>query len=402
MPDCRLLWAFRAMFALAAAPALAGNATLPENGRIEIVTWVAGLEQYRFTHDCTLSGKSVRCTGTGQWPQTVTKVVLDGTVDSGVLDMKYDATTNYNDPACSSTYVIASRQKLTLLEDGTGTGSWAGGTGTWVAASAKCAVLIGRKDEHAPEEANVRVTWRVVEGATQQAGFGDAQIKSALWKQLGQAEGPLARKCFDESFAKLNEARNAEMKERIEAAAYQQHVVETFAAAADVDDFDPQWMESAKSIGGSGDMKQRITDRLVKLLPGPFGQLIALSQKAYRLASGTNEKAVLPKLKGALYDAYKIERARRPKDPPAEVLKDASTAVGSWEKTKTDLIRQFPGANDDARERAMADYIAARFDFIYRARETAANKEKELAAAWAGASNDVARFRMSVLDCMAK
>jgi hypothetical protein len=149
-------------------------------------------------------------------------------------------------------------------------------------------------------------------------------------------------------------------------------------------------------------MKQRITDRLVKLLPGPLGQLVQLSQKAYRLATGTNEKAVLPKLKGALYDAYKVERARRPTDPPAEVLKDASAGVGSWEKTKTDLIRHFPGANDEARERAMADYIAARFDFIYRAREIAANKEKKLAEAWAGASNDVARFRMTVLDSMAK
>jgi hypothetical protein len=328
--------------------------------------------------------------------------VQDGTVDAGVLDMKYDATTNYTDPACSSTYTISSRQKLTLEEGGTGTGSWMGGTGTWIAASAKCAALIGRKDEHAPEEANVRVAWRVVEGTSQQAGFGDGQIKSALWKQMGQADGPLARKCFDETFVKLNEPHNAEMKERIQAAAYQQYVIETFAAAADVDDFDPQWMESAKSIGGSGDMKQRITDKLVKLLPGPFGQLIALSQKAYRLATGTNEKALLPKLKGALYDAYKVERTRRPNDPPAEVLKDASAGVGSWEKTKTDLIRHFPGTNDDARERAMADYLAARFDFIFRARETAANKEKKLAEAWAGASNDVARFRMTVLDCMAK
>jgi hypothetical protein len=243
MPGCRLLRAFGALFALATAPASAGNATLPETGRIEIVTWMAGLEQYKFTHDCMLSDKSVHCTGTGQWPQTVTKVVLDDTVEAGVLDMKYDATTNYTDPACSSTYVISSREKLTLDESGTGTGSWMGGTGTWVAASAKCATLIGRKDEHAPEEANVRVTWRVVEGASQQAGFGDGQIRAALWKQLGQAEGPLARKCFDESLMKLNESHNAEMKERIEAVAYQQHVIETFAAAADVDDFDPQWME---------------------------------------------------------------------------------------------------------------------------------------------------------------
>ena len=66
----------------------------------------------------------------------------------------------------------------------------------------------------------------------------------------------------------------------------------------------------------------------------------------------------------------------RPIDSPVEVLKDASAGAGGWAKVKTDLIRHFPGANDDARERAMADYLAARFDFIYRARETAANKER--------------------------
>ena len=402
MPDRRSLWAFGAWIVLAASPAAAGNAALPENGQIEIVTWIQGKEGYKFTHVCTLSGASVHCTGSAQWPQTDTKIVLDGKVDGGVLDMKYDAITHFTDPRCSTTYTVIAREVLTLEEGGEGIGSWTGGTGTYTAASSQCAALVGRKVVPPNEEKTIRITWRILDAAPEQAGFGDAQIRSALWKQLGQAEGPLARKCFDETFVKLNEPHNSEMKERIQAAAYQQYVIETIAAAANVDDFDPQWMEAAKSIGGSGDMKQRITDRLVKLLPGPFGQLIQLSQKAYRLATGINEKIVLPKLKGELYDAYKVERAQRPNDPPAEVLKDASAGVGSWEKTKTDLIRHFPGANDEARERAMAEYLAVRLDFIFRARETAANKEKKLAEAWTNASNDVARFRMTVLDCMAK
>ena len=95
----------------------------------------------------------------------------------------------------------------------------------------------------------------MLEAAPEQAGFGDAQLRHALWTQLGQAEGPLARQCFNETVAKLSEARNAELKERIENAAYQQYAIEKLAAAANVDDFDPQWIDAAKSIGGSGSSK---------------------------------------------------------------------------------------------------------------------------------------------------
>ncbi|MBI1203867.1 MAG: hypothetical protein GC182_15305 [Rhodopseudomonas sp.] len=314
--------------------------------------------------------------------------------------MKYVSTTRYADPVCSAEHVVKAGLRLTLEDGGTGKGTWTGGTGTYTKASAKCAIVVGKVEQSGPEPS--LATWRVLDTAPAQTGFGEPQIRSALWRQLGQAEGPLARQCFDEAFAKLNEPRNAEIKARIEAAAYQQHVVEAMAAAADVDDFDPQWIEAAKAIGGSGSMAQRITDRLVKYLPGPFGTLISLSQKAYRLSNGINEKALLPKLKGRLYNAYKVERAARPNDPPVEVLKDASAGVGGWEKIKTDLIRNFPGANDDARERAMADYLAARFDFIDRARDMAANREKRIAEAWATVAADVARVRMTVLDCMAK
>jgi hypothetical protein len=233
-------------------------------------------------------------------------------------------------------------------------------------------------------------------------GFGDQQIKSALWKQLGQTEGPLARKCFEESFAKLKKPDNAEIKGRIETAAYQQHMVEVAVEASKADDFDPNWLESAKSISGSGDTKQRVTDTLAKGLPGLFGTLVRLSQKAYRLSNGLNEKALLPKLKGKLYDAYAAERAQRPNDPPAEVLKDASTHVGTWAKLKTDLIKHFPGANDNAREQAMAEYLAARFDFLAKVSEIAANKEKHLADAWKNAADDIARVRNDMLNCMVK
>ncbi len=402
MSSQRLLSAFVLLASLAASPAMAANAVLPENGRIELITWVPGKEEFKFIHVCTLSGKSIHCDGSMHWGSIATKDVLDGTVEAGALDMKYVSTTQYSDPVCSAEHVARARMRLTLEEGGAGSGNWIGGTATWTKASGKCAMLAGRNAQSGPSTEPTSATWRVLEAAPEQAGFGDAQVRTALWQQLGQAEGPLARKCFDEAVAKLNEPRNAEIKERIEFAAYRQHVVEVTATAANADDFDPQWLDAAKKIGGTGDAKQRIVDKLVKLLPGPFGTLVSLSQKAYRLSTGINDKVVLAKLKGRLYDAYKEARAQRPNDPPAEVLKDASTGVGSWEKTKTDLIRSFPGANANARENAMAEYLAARFDFIYRAREIAANKEQEVAKAWAGASNDIARVRMTVLDCMAK
>lgn len=383
-----------------ALPAWAAPVQLPENGRIELITWVPGKEEFKFTHVCTLSGKAIHCQGTMRWGQTDTTTILDGTVDGGQLTMKYASTTHYADPTCGAEYKVSSGMNLALDEGGAGSGTWTGGTGTWTKASAKCAILVGKSEPHGPEPS--LASWRLLEAAPEQAGFGDAQLRSALWTQLGQAEGPLARKCFDDTMAKLNEPRNAELKQRIEMAAYQQHVIERMAAAADADDFDPQWIDAAKGIGGAGGASQRIVDRLIKLLPGPFGTLVSMSQKAYRLSTGINDQAVLPKLKGKLYDAYKIERAARPNDSPVEVLKDASAGVGGWAKTKTDLIRHFPGASDDARERAMAEYIAARFDFIYRARDIAATKEKRLAEAWANASNDVARVRMTMLDCMAK
>lgn len=390
-----------ALFLIAvSSPVIAAPAQLPANGRIELITWVPGKEEFKFVHVCTLSGKSIHCEGSMRWGPTDTTTILDGTVDGGQLMMKYASTTHYTDPTCGAEYKVSSGMNLALDDGGAGGGTWTGGTGTWTKASAKCAILIGKSEPHGPEPS--LASWRVLEAAPEQAGFGDAQLRSALWTQLGQAEGPLARKCFNETVAKLDEARNAELKQRIETAAYQQHVIERMAAAANADDFDPQWIEAAKGIGGSGGTSQRIVDRLVKLLPGPFGTLVSMSQKAYRLSNGINDKAVLPKLKGKLYDAYKIERAARPNDSPVEVLKDASAGVGGWAKTKTDLIREFPGANDDARERAMAEYLAARFDFIYRSRETAANKERLLANAWAAASSDVARVRMTMLDCMAK
>lgn len=400
MSACRLLAALGAFVFAAAPSAQAANAVLPEAGRIELVTWVPGKEEFKFTHVCTLTGTAIRCTGSLQAGPTDTAVTIEGSVAGGLLDAKYDSLTHYNDPVCTAEYAVKAGMKLTLNDDGTGSGTWTGGTGTWTKASVKCALLVGKSEQHGPEPS--LATWRVLEAAPAQAGFGTAQVRSALWKQLGQAEGPLARRCFDETFGKLNEPRNAELRGRIEAAAYQQHIVEAMAAAADADDFDPQWIDAARSVGGAGGTMQQVTDKLVKLLPGPFGTLVSLSQKAYRLSTGINEKAVLPKLKGKLYDAYKNERAQRPNDSPVEVLKDASAGVGGWEKTKTDLIRHFPGANDDARERAMAEYLAARFDFIARARDTAANKEKRVAEAWGRAANDVARFRMTMLDCMAE
>jgi hypothetical protein len=382
------------------APSWAGNAVLPESGQIELVTWVPGKEEYKFTHLCKLAGKAIHCFGALRVGTIETTVMLDGTVDEGVLDVEDNSTTHYNDPACTAVYSVKSSLKLVLDDAGNGRGTWNGGTGLWTKASAKCAMLVGKTDQHGPEAS--LATWRVVAAAPEQAGFGDAQIRSALWKQLGQAEGPLARKCFDDAFAKLNEPRNAELKERIAAAAYQQHLIGVAAALSDADDFDPQWLEAAKGIGGAGGVKQSVSDKIVKLLPGPFGTLISLSQKAYRLANGVNEKAVVPLLKGQLYDAYRAERAQRLNDPPVEVLKDASTAVGSWTMLKTNLIKHFPGANDVERENAMANYLAARFDFVYRAREIAANKEKYEAQAWAPAANDVARVRSTMLDCMTK
>lgn len=384
----------------AVAPALAANAALPESGQIELVTWVPGKEEFKFTHVCKLSGKSIHCEGTMRWGPTDTKTILDGTAEDGALDMKYSSTTHYTDPTCGAEYFVKAGIKLTLDDRGTGSGTWTGGTGTWTKASAKCALLIGKSEPHGPEPS--LATWRILEAAPEQANFGDAQIRSALWKQLGQAEGPLARKCFDDAFAKLNEPRNADLKERIAAAAYQQHIIAVTAALSDADDFDPQWLEAAKGIGGSGGMKQSVTDKMVKLLPGPFGTLISLSQKAYRLANGVNEKAVVPLLKGKLYDAFRAERAQRLNAPAAEVLKDASAAVGSWTMLKTNLIKHFPGANDAERENALANYLAVRFDFVYRAREIAANKEKLEAQAWAPAANDVARVRSTMLDCMTK
>lgn len=230
--------------------------------------------------------------------------------------------------------------------------------------------------------------------------FGDRQIRTALWRRLGQEEGPLARKCFDETYAKLGEPRNAEMKERIERAAYQEHMVETAAEMAAADDFDPKWMEAAKRIGGSGGAAQRIADKLVRLLPPPLGTLIGLSQKAYRLSRGVNEQVVLPILEGRLYEAYVQERAQRPNDPPADVLKEASTHVGGWESVKASLLASFPGANEQARETAMAAYVAARFDFLAKVREVAADKPKHIAEAWREAVDDVARIKMNVLACM--
>jgi hypothetical protein len=383
-----------------APPAIAAPAQLPESGRIELITWVPGKEEFKFAHVCILSGKSIHCEGSMRWGPTDTTTILDGLVDGGQLTMKYASTTHYTDPTCGAEYKVSSGMNLALDDGGAGSGTWTGGPGTWTKASAKCSMLVGKTESHGPEPS--LVSWRVLEAALDQADFGDAQLRGALWTQLGQSEGPLARQCFNETVAKLNEARNAELKERIETAAYQQHIIERLAAAADADDFDPQWIEAAKGIGGAGGAGQRIADRLVKLLPGPFGTLVSMSQKAYRVSNGINDKAVLPKLKGKLYDAYKIERAARPNDSPVEVLKDASAGAGGWAKLKTDLIRDFPGANDAARERAMAEYLAARFDFIYRARETAANKERLLANAWAGAANDIARVRMTMLDCMAK
>lgn len=385
---------------LGVSPSWAGNAVLPESGQIELVTWVPGKEEFKFTHVCRLSGKSIHCDGTMRWGPTDTRTILDGTAEDGALDMKYNSTTHYTDPTCGAEYVVSAGMKLTLDDRGAGSGTWTGGTGTWTKASAQCALLIGKSEPHGPEPS--LATWRLLEAAPEAAGFGDVQIRSALWKQLGQAEGPLARKCFDEAFAKLNEPRNAELKERIAAAAYQQHIIGVTAGLSDADDFDPQWLEAAKGIGGAGGMKQSVTDKIVKLLPGPFGTLIGLSQKAYRLANGVNEKAVVPLLKGKLYDAYRAERAQRLNDPAVEVLKDASTAVGSWTMLKTNLIKHFPGANDVERENAMANYLAARFDFVYRAREIAANKEKYEAQAWAPAASDVARVRSTMLDCMTK
>lgn len=391
---------FVAFLLIAPLPASAATAQLPDSGRIELTTWVPGKEEFKFAHVCTLAGKSIHCEGSMRWGPTDTTTILDGTAEGGQLTLKYASTTHYTDPSCTSEYKVAAGMNLTLEEGGAGSGTWTGGTGTWTKASAKCAILIGKSEQHGPEPS--LASWRVLEAALEQAGFGDAQLRHALWTQLGQAEGPLARQCFNETVAKLSEARNAELKERIENAAYQQYAIEKLAAAANADDFDPQWIDAAKSIGGSGSTSQRIADRIVKLLPGPFGTLVSMSQKAYRLSTGVNDNVVLPKFKGKLYDAYKIERAARPNDSPVEVLKDASASSGGWAKVKTDLIRHFPGTNDDARERAMADYLAARFDFISRARETAANKERLLANAWAVAANDVARVRMSMLDCMAK
>jgi hypothetical protein len=390
-----------ALTGLGVSPSWAGNAVLPESGQIELVTWVPGKEEYKFTQLCTLAAKVIHCTGTMRFGQTETAVVLDGTAVDGVLDLKYSSTTRYFDPTCNAEYAVkSSTLKLTLDDGGNGSGTWGGGTGTWTKASEKCALLVGKSDQHGPEANST--SWRVISAAPEQAGFGDAQIRSALWKQLGQAEGPLARKCFDDAFGKLNEPRNADLKERISAAAYQQHIIGVTAALSDADDFDPQWLEAAKGIGGAGGMGQSIGDKIVKLLPGPFGTLISLSQKAYRLANGVNEKAVVPLLKGKLYDAFRAERAQRLNDPAVEVLKDASTAVGSWTMLKTNLIKHFPGANDEERENAMANYLAARFDFVYRAREIAANKEKLEAQAWAPAANDVARVRSTMLDCMTK
>lgn len=385
---------------LAPWPALAGNATLPASGRIELVTWVPGKEEYKFTQLCTLSGKTIHCFGAMRFGQVETTTMLDGTAQDGVLDVESNSTTHYQDPNCTATYAVKSAFKLTLDDSGRGNGTWLGGTGTWTRASAKCAMLTGVTDQHGPEA--TLVTWRVFDAAEEQARFGDAQIRSALWKQIGQQEGPLARKCFDEAFAKLSEPANAEAKDRIATAAYQEHIVDLTAAAAQADDFDPQWLEAAKGIGGSGGAQQTFTDRLVKLLPPPFNTLVGVSQKAYRLANGVNEKAVLPLLKGKLYDAYANERARRPNDPPAEVLKDASVAVGSWTMLKANLIKHFPGANDAARENAMANYLAARFDFVQRAREVAANKIKYVGLAWANAANDVARLRATIRECIIK
>lgn len=237
-------------------------------------------------------------------------------------------------------------------------------------------------------------------GSAPIAGFGEAQIRAALWRRVGQEEGPLARKCFDETYAKLNEARNAEMKERIEQAAYREHMVEVAVEMANADDFDPKWLDAAKRIGGSGSPAQRVADKLVKLLPPPLNTLIELSQKSYRLSTGVNEKVILPKLEAKLYEAFANERAQRPNDPPGEVLKDASTHVGSWEKLKTDLLPHFPGANDAAREEALAAYLAARFDFLAKVRSVAANRSQHLADAWKEAVDDVARVKMNVLACM--
>lgn len=381
-------------------PAVAGNATLPASGRIELVTWVPGKEEYKFTQLCTLSGKNIHCFGALRVASGETTVMLDGTVENGLMNVEYNSTTHYEDPACVAVYSVKSSLNLALDDSGNGRGTWNGGTGLWTKASAKCSMLVGKTEQHGPEQSVA--TWRIFDVAQEQARFGDAQVSSALWKQLGQPDGALARKCFNEVFAKLNEPANAVAKDRIATAAYQVHIVDLMAAAAEADDFDPQWLEAAKGIGGAGGAQQTFTDRLVKLLPPPVSTLVGLSQKAYRLANGVNEMAVLPLLKGKLYDAYKMERSARPNDPPAEVLKDASTSVGGWTMLKTNLLPHFPRANDAARETAMANYLAARFDFVYRARDIASNKEKHVALAWAAASSDVARIRSAVRECIIK
>ena len=406
MPAYRLLPAFAVLAYLAVSPAMAANAVLPENGRIEFVIRTGGPppdDELRYT--CERADQKLTCTAHTFDPPAPgsvdTEYRLVGDLTSNPIAFEAYAKMTTRAPTCALS-VIEFNGRGEIIFNPDGTLRFSGGV-----TDARFTVVQGCPTVQVGGAFQVPAhvfpgNWHVLGVAPEQAGFGDAQTRASLWKQLGQAEGPLARKCFDEAFAKLNEPRNAEIKERIDAAAYQQHVVEASAAAADADDFDPQWLEAAKKIGGTGDAKQRFVDKLVKLLPGPFGTLVSLSQKAYRLSIGINEKVVLSKLKGRLYDAYKNERAARPNDPPAEVLKDASAAAGGWEKTKTDLIKSFPGANDNARERAMTDYIAARFDFIYRAREMSANKEQEVAKAWANASNDVARVRMTVLDCMAK
>lgn len=382
-------------------PAFAGSAVFPENGLIELVTWENGQDAYKIVHTCSLSGKSIHCDGSITIPEGQVKMsfALDGTVNGGNVELMGVGTTRYSAEACSATATSQDGFKLELDDSGHGSGTSAPGTLTWTGASAKCAILVGKTEQQ--PSAPMLATWRILD-AVPDDGFGDQQTKSALWKQLGQAEGPLARKCFEETFAKLKKPDNAEIKGRIETAAYQQHMVDVAVEAAKADDFDPNWLESAKSIGGSGGTKQRVTDTLAKGLPGLFGTLVRLSQKAYRLSNGINEKALLPKLKGKLYDAYAAERTQRPNDSPVEVLKDASTHVGSWEKVKTDLIKYFPGTNDNAREQAMAEYLAARFDFLAKVREVAANKEKHLADAWKNVANDIARIRSDTLDCMVK
>lgn len=392
-----VVFAFTATALAARAQQSAGEAAFEPPPTFEMLSWVEPDSSNKVRVDCTVTGGAAACKGT-----TADKTfVFDQRGNFSGPNFAYETAMTYTGQSpngCSITIEFHSSGSATFKGDGTLTWSHGGGAGRVVRASPAC----GDVSKPYPFPATSGIgTWRALSEASG-SGFGDALIKTAVWNRLGIAEGPLARRCFDDAITKLNEPRNREIKERIASAAYRQHMIAVAVEAAKADDFTGNWGAVADKLKPSGSLKDLGWDQITKRLPPPLDLLYEIGDKTHAVSSGINESIAGPYMKGQLYEQYIGVKLETPNVGHVQQIKDAGTRTGVWAKLTTDLAPRFPGATPDAKLAAMARYLGTRFDFIQKVREVADNRERLTAEAWRDAENDIARVKMSVLDCMAR